>query len=117
MESQGLHGHEALHAVMDEIKPGLAPGTEHGVASIVWQRLIDPQAEHAGVAPLESQTTSAPPILLLEEIESAVGDVQAEGLSGHEARAEVSRRVAESMGDTADHARIVVEVHARMATG
>lgn len=113
VETQGLHGHEALHAVMDELRPVLPPGTEHGVAAAVWQRLTDPEADH-GVVASESPTTSEPPILLLEEIESAVLDVQAEGLSGRAARAEVSRRVAEAMGETADHARIVVEVHARM---
>jgi hypothetical protein len=35
-------------------------------------------------------------------------------MSGPAARAEVSRRVADAMGETADHARVVVEVHARM---
>ena len=114
-EGQGLHGHEALHAVMDELYPSLPPGTEHGVAAAVWQRLTDPDADHGSVS-TESQATSEPPLLLLEEIESAVSDVQAEGLSGRAARAEVSRRVAEAMGETADHARVVVEVHARMSS-
>jgi hypothetical protein len=114
-ETEGMHGHEALHAVMDELRPMLTPGTEHGVAAVVWQRLTDPEADH-GVLPTESATTSEPPILLLEEIERAVLDVRAEGLSGRPARAEVSRRVAEAMGESADHARIVVEVHARMSS-
>lgn len=112
-EAEGLHGHEALHAVMDELGPSLPSGTEHGVATAVWRRLTDPEADHGTVA-AESQPTSEPPLLLLEEIESAVSDVQAEGLSGRAARAEVSRRVADAMGETADHGRIVVEVHARM---
>ena len=111
-EAQGLHGHEALHAVMDELGPSLPAGTEHGVATAVWRRLTDPEADHGTVA-AESQPTSEP-FLLLEEIESAVRDVEAEGMSGPAARAEVSRRVADAMGETADHARVVVEVHARM---
>ena len=55
-EAQGLHGHEALHAVMDELGPSLPAGTEHGVATAVWRRLTDPEADHGTVA-AESLTT------------------------------------------------------------
>lgn len=115
-ERDGLDGHEALHAVMDMLRPDLEPGFEHAAAAMAWQRLTDPEAEHLGL-PHESRTTGAPPVLLLEEVEVAVQDVTAEGLEGRSARVEATRRVAEAMGDDADHARIATEVRARMATG
>jgi hypothetical protein len=113
-ESEGAHGHDALHAVMDALRPDLDPSMEHAVAAVVWQRLTDPEAEHIGITG-ESRTTAAPPVLLLEEVEVAVEAVQAEGLTGRTARVEATRRVAEAMGDDADHARIATEVRARMA--
>lgn len=112
-ESDGRHGHDALHAVMDALRPDLDPSMEHAVAAVVWQRLTDPEAEHIGITH-ESRTTAAPPVLLLEEVEVAVEAVQAEGLTGRTARVEATRRVAEAMGDDADHARIATEVRARM---
>jgi len=117
VESDGLHGHEALHAVMDMLRPDLEPGLTHAVAAMAWQRLTDPEAEHVGLRRDESGTTAAPPELLLEEVEVAVQDVTAQGLMGRPARVEATRRVAESMGEQADHARIASEVRARMATG
>lgn len=113
VESDGLHGHEAVHAVMDMLRPDLDPALEHGVAIHVWQRLTDPEAEHVGLTH-ESRETTTPPILLMEEVEEAVRDVRADGLTGRAARVEATRRVAEAMGDDADHARIVVEVRSRM---
>jgi hypothetical protein len=114
VETDGLHGHEALHAVMDMLRPDLEPDLEHAVAAMAWRRLTDPEAEHVGLRD-ESRTTAAPPVLLLEEVEVAVGAVQAEGLAGRPARVEATRRVAEAMGDDADHARIATEVRARLS--
>jgi hypothetical protein len=114
VESDGLHGHEALHAVMDMLHPDLEPGIEHAVAAMAWQRLTDPEAEHVGLR-RESLTTSAPPVLLLEEVEVAVQAVAAEGLTGRSARVEATRLVAEAMGNDADHARIATEVRARLS--
>lgn len=116
VEGEGLHGHEALHAVMDRLHPDIDPDLDHAVAALVWRRLTDPEAEHVGLS-RESQTTAAPPVLLLEEVEVAVTNVTAEGLTGRPARVEATRRVAEAMGEDADHARIASEVRERLAEG
>ena len=114
VETDGLHGHEALHAAMDMLRPDLEPGLEHAIAAMTWQRLTDPEAEHVGLRH-ESGTTGTPPVLLLEEVEVAVQDVTAQGLLGRPARVEATRLVAEAMGNDADHARIATEVRARLA--
>lgn len=113
VESEGLHGYEALHAVMDMLRSDYDPALEHAVATHVWQRLSDPEAEHVGLTH-ESHATTTPPLVLMEEVEEAVRDVQAEGLTGRAALVEATQRVAEAMGDDAHHGRIVAEVRARM---
>lgn len=114
VESEGLHGYEALHAAMDMLRSDYDPALEHVVAMHMWQRLTDPEADHVGLTH-ESHATTTPPLVLMEEVEQAVRDVQAEGLSGRAALVEATKRVAEAMGEDAHHGRIVVEVRARLS--